>query len=90
MDTDQPSELISNQSLKSTEAIDAQSDGSSDIASDESCKQLLFKLTPYVLIPETPARQTSEFFDSINNLDPIKFSPPECNQTPTKSTMSNA
>ena len=90
MDSDQLIELTSDQSLKSLEAIDAQSDSSSDIADDEYCKQLLFNLTPYLLIPQTPARQTSEFFDSINNLDPIKFSPPENNPTPTKSTMSDA
>ena len=94
MDLNQPIELTSEQSLESAEAIDTQSTSSSDLGSDQYCKQLLFNLTPYHLIPETPARQTSEFFDRINNLDPVKFSPPESKksprkQSPKKSTMSN-
>ena len=89
MDVDQPIELTSEQSLETTEAIDAQSSSSRASPSDEYCKQLLLNLTPYSLIPATPARQTSEYFDSINNLDPIKFSPPDTNQTPTKTTMSD-
>lgn len=89
MESDQPIELTSKQSLETAETIDTQSTSSSDSSSDQYCKQLLFNLTPNLLIPETPARQTSEFFDSINNLDPVKFSPPESNQTPRKSTMSD-
>ena len=89
MDPDQPIELTSKQSHKSTEAIDTQSTSSSDLYSDEYCKELLLNLTPYLLIPATPARQTSEFFDSINNLDPVKFSPPNPDQTPTKKPMSD-
>ncbi len=89
MDPDQSIELTSKQSHKSTEAIDTQSTSSSDLDSDEYCKELLLNLTPYLLIPATPARQTSEFFDSINNLDPVKFSPPDPDQTPTTKTMSD-
>lgn len=89
MDPDQPIEVTSKQSLNSAEAIDTRSTSSSDLPSDEYCKQLLFNLTPYLLIPATPARQTSEFFDSFNNLDPVKFSPPDSNQTPKKTTMSD-
>ncbi|KAK4692393.1 hypothetical protein P7C71_g4802, partial [Lecanoromycetidae sp. Uapishka_2] len=37
----------------------------------------LLNLSPNLVIPATPARETSEFFDSLNNLDPIKFSPPD-------------
>ena len=43
-------------------------------------KQRLFNLTPSLKIPATPARETSEFFDKLNNLDPIKFSPPDSSQ----------
>lgn len=89
MESDQPIELTSKQSLETAETIDTQSISSSDSSSDHHCKQLLFNLTPYTLIPEIPVRQTSEFFDNINNLDPVKFSPPESNQTPRKSTMSD-
>ena len=89
MEPDQTIELTSEHSLESAETIDTQSTSSSDLASDQYCKQLLFNLTPYLLIPETPARQTSEFFDSINNLDPVKFSPPESKQTARESTMSD-
>lgn len=94
MNSDQPIELDSEQSLESTEAIDTQSNDSSNLSPDQHCKQLLFNLTPYLLIPETPARQTSEFFDRINNLDPVKFCPPESQksaikQSSQKSTMSN-
>lgn len=94
MDLGRPIELSSEQSLESAEAIDTQSNKSSDLGSDQDCKQLLFNLTPYLLIPETPARQTSDFFDRINNLDPVKFSPPESKksprkQSPNKPTMSN-
>ena len=89
MDMDQHIELTSKQSLEAAEAIDAQISSSRGSPSDEYCKQLLLNLTPYLLIPATPARQTAEYFDSINNLDPIKFSPPDSNQTPTKTTMSD-
>ena len=89
MDMDQPIELTSKQSLETIGAIDAQTSSSRASPSDEYCKQLLLNLTPYSLIPATPARQTSEYFDSINNLDPIKFSPPDSNQTPTKIKMSD-
>ena len=89
MDSDQPIELTSQQSLESVDTIDSQSTSSSDLACDQYCKQLLLNLTPYLIIPETPARETSEFFDSINNLDPIKFSPPESKQTPGQSIMSD-
>lgn len=89
MESDQPIELTSKQSIESAETADTQSTSSSDPCSDQYCKQLLFNLTPYLLIPETPARQTSEFFDSINNLDPVKFCPPESNKTPRKSIMSD-
>ena len=41
------------------------------------CKQTLLDLTPSLRLPATPARETSEFYDQINNLDPIKFSPPD-------------
>lgn len=90
MDADQPIQLTPKQSHNSAEAIDTQSTSSSDLSSHEYCKQLLLNLTPYVLIPATPARQTSEFFDSINNLDPVKFSPPDSNQTHLKKAMSDA
>lgn len=86
MDSDHPIELTSQHSLESVDTIDSQSTSSSDLASDQYCKQLLLNLTPYLIIPETPARQTSEFFDSINNLDPIKFSPPDPKQTGGQST----
>lgn len=89
MDPDQPIELTSKQSLTCAEAFDTRSTSSSDLPSDEYCKQLLLNLTPYVLIPATPARQTSEFFDSLNNLDPVKFSPPDSNQTAKNQTMSD-
>lgn len=89
MDLDSPIELTPKQSYKTAEAIDTQSTSSSDLSSDEYCKKLLLNLTPYLLIPATPARQVSEFFDSINNLDPVKFSPPDSTQTPTKTTMSD-
>ena len=89
MDPDQPIELTSKQLHKFTEADDTQSISSSGLNPDEYCKNLLLNLTPYLLIPATPARQTSEFFDSINNLDPVKFSPPDSMQTPTKRTMSD-
>ena len=45
------------------------------------------KLTPEVRIPSTPAKQTSEFFDSINNLDPIKFSPPTAGESIQSDTI---
>ena len=89
MDSDQSIDVTSEQLLDSAEASDTQSTKSSDLTSDQYCKQLLLNLTPYLLIPETPARQNSEFFDSINNLDPVKFSPPERKQAPLKSTMSD-
>lgn len=89
MDLNQPIELTSKKSLESAKPSDTESISTSGLSSDEYCKQLLFNLTPYLLIPATPARQTSEFFDSINNLDPVKFSPPDCNQTPTKKVMSD-
>ena len=88
MHPDRPIELTPKESHESAEAIDSGPTSSSDSLSDEYCKQLLFNLTPYVLIPATPARQTAEFFDSINNLDPIKFSPPDSHQRPTKKAMS--
>ena len=89
MESDQPIELTANQSVESAEARDTKSTSSGDLESDQYCKQLLFNLTPYLLIPETPARKTSEFFDSINNLDPVKYSPPEAKQTPRKPIMSD-
>ena len=42
----------------------------------KKCEGRTIEVTPDVRLPSTPARETSEFFDSINNLDPIKFSPP--------------
>ena len=50
-------------------------------------KQRLYNLTPSLKIPATPARETSEFFDKLNNLDPIKFSPPDSNQALKENTM---
>ncbi|KAL9128281.1 MAG: hypothetical protein Q9217_003012 [Psora testacea] len=38
------------------------------------------ELTSDVRLPSTPARETSEFFDRINTLDPIKFSPPSTSE----------
>jgi len=62
------------------EASPSSSTGSTNsILREESAisgKQIL-KITPNIVLPSTPARETSEFFDSINNLDPIKFSPPQ-------------
>lgn len=84
-----PIEQTQKHSHTAAEAIDTRSTSSDEFSSDEYCKQLLFNLTPYLLIPATPAKQTSEFFDSINNLDPVKFSPPNSNQTPTKTPMSD-
>ena len=52
-------------------------------------KQRLVDLTPSLKIPATPARETSEFFDKLNNLDPIKFSPPDSSQGLKGNTMPN-
>ena len=35
-----------------------------------------------IRLPSTPARKTSEFFDSISNLDPMKFNPPNEEEAP--------
>lgn len=48
---------------------------STDTLTEDPDKQKLLNLTSSLVIPVTPARETSEFFDSINNLDPVKFSP---------------
>ena len=48
---------------------------SSSSLSNDPNKQTLLNLTPELLLPATPARKTSEFFDRLNGLDPIKFSP---------------
>ena len=50
-------------------------------------KQRLLNLTPNLKIPATPARETSEFFNQLNNLDPIKFSPPDSSQALKENTM---
>jgi hypothetical protein len=55
---------------------------------DDTSKQGVINLTPELRIPSTPARQTSEFFDRINNLDPVKYSPPDPNPLPRMSKMS--
>ena len=88
MPPDSPIGLTPKESLNAAESIDSELTSSSESPSNDYCKQLLFNLTPYVLIPATPARKTAEFFDSINNLDPIKFSPPDSHRTPTKKQMS--
>ena len=54
---------------------------SSSSFSDDPGKQTILNLTPELLLPATPARITSEFFDRLNGVDPIKFSPPDA--TPT-------
>jgi hypothetical protein len=54
---------------------------SSSSFSDDPDKQTILNLTPELLLPATPARITSEFFDRLNGVDPIKFSPPD--STPT-------
>ena len=46
-------------------------------------------LTSITKIPSTPARKTSEFFDKINNLDPIKFSPSAGTELIESKTMHN-
>ena len=48
---------------------------SSSSLSDDPNKQTLLNLKPELLLPATPARKTLEFFDRLNGLDPIKFSP---------------
>ena len=60
---------------------------SSSSLSDDSRKQTLFNLTPETLIPATPARKISEFFDHLYGLDPIKFSPPDSTPIHEKQTM---
>lgn len=50
-------------------------------------KQRLVDLTPDLKIPATPARETSEFFDRLNNLDPMKFRPPDSDQGLKFNTM---
>ena len=44
-------------------------------------------INPEVRIPEIPAKQTSAFFDSINNLEPVKFSPGTAGEHITSGTM---
>lgn len=44
-------------------------------------------ITSEVRIPATPAKQTSEFFDSINNLEPVKFTPGTAGEPITSGTM---
>jgi len=60
---------------------------STDTLNEHPDKQKLLGLTPNVVIPATPARETSEFFDNLNNLDPVKFSPPDSSQTAKKAAM---
>lgn len=57
------------------------SDTSTDTLAEDPDKQKLLNLTSSLVLPATPAQETSEFFDRINNLDPIKFSPPESSPT---------
>ena len=57
-------------------AIDSWYSGSSESRVENQYKQSLINLTPNLLLPSTPAREISEFFDKINNLDPVKYSPP--------------
>lgn len=52
-------------------------------------KYKLLNLTPSLIIPSTPARETSEYFDSLNNLDPIKFSPQESSPTIEAAVMTD-
>ena len=69
-------------------AIDSwYSDSSRTLVEDQN-KQSLIHLTPATLIPSTPARKISEFFDKINNLDPVKYSPPDPNPLPRMSDVS--
>ena len=48
-----------------------------------------FELTPRTILPQTPARETSQFFDSINNLDPVKYCPPSPNLIARIPVMAN-
>ncbi|KAK3174290.1 hypothetical protein OEA41_001534 [Lepraria neglecta] len=60
---------------------------SSSSLSDDPNKQTLLNLTPELLLPATPARKTLDFFDRLNGLDPIKFSPPDSIPTRKSAAM---
>ncbi|KAL9102050.1 MAG: hypothetical protein Q9163_002758 [Psora crenata] len=47
------------------------------------------ELSSDVKLPSTPARATSEFFNSINNLDPVKFCPASQSANSAYGTMSS-
>lgn len=70
------------------DAVDSWSINTSAYLPEDPSKQSLMNLTHNLQIPSTPARQTSEFFDRINNLDPVKYSPPNPNPLLTMSDMS--
>lgn len=62
---------------KPDDAGDDCSINSSEYSPEDPSKQSLMKLTRELQLPSTTARKTSEFFDRINNLDPVKYSPPD-------------
>ncbi len=61
---------------------------SSESLPEDPSKQSLINLTRELRLPSTPARKTSEFFDRINNLDPVKYSPPDPKPLQKMSEMS--
>jgi len=69
------------------QAINSWYKDSPDTLSEDQNKQSLINLAPELRFPSTPARKTSEFFDKINNLDPVKFSPPDPSPRPRMSPV---
>ena len=74
------SPLSDHQHLKSTSSATERYQRFSDVSNHHSneghCGNDLLNLTANLILPATPAREVSEFFDNLNNLDPVKFSPP--------------
>ena len=60
----------------------------SESASNRFSKQSAISLNSALRLPSTPARKTSDFFDSIGNLDPLKYSPQDCQRVPKTFNMS--
>jgi len=74
--------------LKPDKAVDNCFTDSSESLPEGPSKQSVINLTRELRMPSTSARKTSEFFDGIGNLDPVKYCPPDPNPLPRLSAKS--